>query len=445
MQQMFKAADIATRPRKEISVYLFVLSALLLVLAAMEFSQLVAIRLVSSTPVTDPVFRWNDILYYWFAGKMWASGESAYAPLYSIEASKFFEREMNPFYYPPNNYFLCRALATMEPLLATKVWFAASTTMFVIGSVMAVASVFPESPPSATTSRSASQDVSYAEALSQQIALVALISVLYLFACNSTSLMLKLGQTTSIVFLGYCLIIASIRRMSMVIGIFGVTLTMLKPQFGVPLSLALLFFPQFRIVVISSWLISALIAVPALLSDSPLKVVEDFLQAVSGYGSVRENQSYFTIGAAHLLGRALDLRLNNIIWLAITSATVLLTSFAVRYRSRAYLDKDGMLAALHLAMICVLMIMPLHEYDMVLVVPIIVQLVLISRSVSIPALVLVVTFPKAASIVSYLMSTDGYFEITPVSAIIYTALLALLSLSAWLAWHGVRRSGNSTA
>ena len=400
-------------------------------LACLELAKVFTVRLLTDTPVDDPDFRWNDVLYYWYAGRDWLGGLSPYREEYPAAATAFFSRTMNPFYYPPNNYPFSVALALVGPLSAIRAWLFAAFAMLAFGIVTATRAVTASKPTKDDDASLVNLVRSPTPAM-----IVAALGLTALFASNSAAMVLKLGQTATLVFFGYCILLFALPRRKMILSVIGLSLVMTKPQYALPILATLFFFSDFRRVVFFGGVASLALASPALFVDPPIKVFSDFLGVISDYGGVIENRPRYTSGLPHLLDRFSAPEMGSLFWVLVATAASVAAAYFLRSNSvsRARRGNDDLML-LHVSMLCVLIFTPLHEYDMIVAFPILLQLFVLSGEDSIFPLGLIAILPKGAAMLT-IFSAEDYFERAPQVSMFYTIAVFLTAWIAWRYWRG---------
>ncbi|MFV0359646.1 glycosyltransferase family 87 protein [Tropicimonas sp.] len=295
-----------------------------------------------------------DFPFIWWAGDLWAAGRNPYGPDFqTIDAgvwSGYAYVRDKWFFYPPHWWAIARPAALLPLEQAALLWRLFTAACYLGGSLV-VARAVHRTLGAMSRSR---------------------LGALLLFACASsaTAIVLSIGQTTGILFLGLCLFCAAWLERSGPAMTAALVLLALKPNFG-------LAFWAFAIASGLCWgsigaavLMGTAIGLPALLPFGPVAVLRAYFRQLGHFGDLVANSPANTTGLGNLLERAGGMALSpTMLALAGAAAAAALGWWAGRADRRdpaVQAAIPGLLLALSL--LCVSM----HVYDATLLAPLIV-------------------------------------------------------------------------
>lgn len=302
-----------------------------------------------------------DFSYVWGSGKAWTSGQSPYGPAFTDALSSYYP-DARSYASPPNWYPLSRLFALFDPKVATWLWAVVNTGFMVAASFLVVRSAL----------RFESRFAPWARRLlpapgtpSRTLWLGCLFAGFTIVATKAVPANVFLGQTGAITYLGLAFIVhgATFHRRAETIA--GLVLLLLKPQIGLPFVIVLLFDRSIRFSVVTAVAIAGGMALPALLIGSPVDVIRDFLTNIAAYSDAEryENSPDVMSGVANLLFNAAGFRPSAFVWVGLAIAATLTGWRLSRRKIGSEFDRLIMIGSAALA---VLLLVPLHTYDFVM-------------------------------------------------------------------------------
>jgi hypothetical protein len=301
-----------------------------------------------------------DFRFIWTAGKLWVMGIDPYSPRFTTLGREMFPtgNEVAYWLYPPQWWIIARPLAAFPVERALVIWRGINAMLLIAASLalaLAVRRVRPETPP-------------WAFAL--LIAIVALM--------EGTAQTLLLGQTSIIVFAGFCLrgmALLTSRQMPMAAAL---VLLLLKPQFALPIMVCLAITKKWRMSGVVAVMVTGVACLPQVMQYGLLPTLGGMLGNMALHGQLTSNLPENLIGFSHLVWLVTGANLSNAWDLALDLAATLIFGVLV-YRRQSLDDRDQ--AALAVGLIASAMFfLPLHTYDTVALGPIAFLAILLERS-----------------------------------------------------------------
>ena len=307
--------------------------------------------LFAAVAIAYPVFRGLiapnpeiDFRFYWFAGHMWANGLDPYSPAFSELGNRLLPAgsDLRYWFYPPQWWPVARLLALFDFSTALQVWRAALTVILIVSTASVVALLSQGLPPT------------------RRAWLVAGACALAT-TMESSADVLAGGQVSPVfVYAGMALIICSFLTERSALLVLGLVLVSLKPQTGALIFLAFAISPAHWRSVAFALLAILLLSLPQLLGFGLLTTIKEMVRNFRGFSSIAGNIPLAMTGPSHLLARfgfnfPLSLSLGLAVAAAIAAGIIL---------QRAPRSLSGL--ALLLSSVCAFV--PLHNYDMTMVV-----------------------------------------------------------------------------
>lgn len=397
-------------------------TALLSAVALVDLAQIVQTRFLSRLAPGDSGYPWSDALYFHMAGEFWRTGASPYTQEFIAQFGVTYGREANEFFYLPNTFPIAALLSLPSDGIAVKLWFLICVGLLVASAWFFVASITPQ-----RAGRTPGRLPGFA------------IMLAVLFAANTTEISLKLGQTSVLVLFGACLLCRGLQDRRSFLAALGLSLVFLKPQFGAPVLVAMLAAGHYWRVFWGAVVLSVLYALPVLITQNPLTGAADILAALASYGDKPENSPLYTTGLPHLAYRLAGIELPSLAMLG--AAMVLSAGLGTSLRrgnGPPMSARDRALALAFGPLLLTLMLVPLHEYDFILVLPFLAALVLTAMPIlRFAAAGLLILLLKATTIGLLLVPAADYWAKAPVVAVAYTVLgIGVVALFATRLWHG---------
>lgn len=301
----------------------------------------------------DPAVSGVDFKYLWFAGLLWAEGTSPYGPHYQERAAAFFVGTNVPTWmvYPPSWYPLGRALAVLPLASAERLWGVLSGAMIVAGGLLVARAVWP---------------------LRRRDAVWPLAAFgVFLGMGSATAVTLSLGQTASLIFVGAALFLHGFVTKSRVVLGVALVVLMLKPNVGLPFVAFTLVWPGLWPAVAGAGVVSVVAALPALLPYGLGAVLRAYAELLGRYGGDPVNAPPSLTGVVNLTHHLVGVNLGG--FLTVGVAVVLALGLGVWLRlneagaESPYRARLGAVLALSA---CVVLLVPMHTYDLLLAAPI---------------------------------------------------------------------------
>lgn len=356
-----------------------------------------------------------DFRFFWLAGYVWGQGLDPYSASYG-EISRAVLPEGNfasAWVYPPHWWAICRFLAAFSIDQSVAIWRLVSGTMLVGGTWFVAQALFSENRRIATTIAAASAG------------LVCLI--------EPTAMLLALGQNSAFIYLGLCLLVIGSLRPSLWLDVAAILLISLKPQVGLPVILGLLVVRRYWVPIIIATAAGLILALPQLISFGPVATVQNLLVNLSGYAgggaaAVNPNLPVSSTGLVNLVGQFVP-GMTSMPGFVISIVAALVVGF---FMARA--DRANHLKYILLLLSIVVAMVPLHVYDLpLLIIPVLI-LLRIHEPLGLLSLVVVVLAIRPARIEA-ILNVPIYGSGVSAGAIILSigaVLLAILTIVASL-------------
>ena len=299
-----------------------------------------------------------DFRFIWTAGKLWTLGINPYSPRFTALGHAFFPTGNAIAYwlYPPQWWVMARPLAAFPVEQALLIWRGSNALLLVAAATalaLTVRHVRPATP------------------LSAVMGLIAIMALM-----EGTAKTLLLGQTSILVFAGFCLMglaLLTARPWPMVVA---VVLLLLKPQFALPIILCLAVTKTWRNSVLIAVALTCLASLPQLVQFGLLPTVTATLGNIALSAQLPSNQPDQVTGISHLVWLMTGKTLSSA-WAIAFDVIATLGLAAVMGRRPRRDDRDA--AALGLVLIAPgLFFLPLHAYDSVALGPIAMLAVVLS-------------------------------------------------------------------
>jgi hypothetical protein len=291
-----------------------------------------------------------DFRFIWTAGKLWALGVDPYSPRFTALGRAMFPTGNDIAYwlYPPQWWAISRPLAAFSVEKALAIWRGFNAVLLIAASLalaLAVRRVRPETPP---------------------WAVVLLIAVMSLMEGTAQTLML--GQTSIMVFSGFCLMGLALLASRQGPMVAGLVLLLLKPQFAVPIIVCLVITRKWRLPVVIALAVTGLASLPQIMHFGLLPTLKGMLGNMALHGQLSSNRPENLIGFSHLVWWATGASLSNAADIALDFIATMALGLMI-CRRHGLDERDG--AALGISLIaCGMFFLPLHEYDTVALGPI---------------------------------------------------------------------------
>ncbi len=353
---------------------------------------------------TDLTFR-----YIWIAGSIWSQGLNPYGPEYFITASNMFETfNGQPFYYPPNWWGPAQLLAIFEYQVAMEIWRFLNVTLILLSSLLLNRAF-----------RTADIPISNSY-LAFYTGLVSLMQI--------TAVVLATGQTVVLMYFGVVLVVCGFMHSSRWQMVLGLTILLLKPQIGVALCFALLMFKRHHVTLFWTGGITFLLTLPALVSTGPIETMRSFLGGLSKHSSFPSNIAEFSTGLKNLVAHTIGAAPSSTLYMLIAIGILMVIGAIVNLKS-SKLNEDmyfrSQISYLMFALSVLAFLSPIHEYDMLVLLPILMLATICELKVQAALLVIFLLMSRAGNLANIMGYASLDDERLFVSAY-YTLMLIIL-------------------
>lgn len=291
----------------------------------------------------------KDFSYFWLAGQIWLDGGNPYAPEFSETANAIAAAHpdmtglggFHRWLYAPHIWGISVGLGSLDYVSARAVWAVLGSVATLAGCVVALASVLP---------------------VRHRLFGLALAPLLVLASVTIGSAMaLSTGQIAPVTFLAVALFIFGLLRASRLAIVLALVVLTMKPNLAMPFIGFALVLPACRVPLLVAAGLSLMLAAPVALTTPVGEVVSGYLDGLTAYGGYRANSPIALTGLGNLIFAATGIALSGLVYAALGAAA----GAAVALRVRIAGASPEALSVL-LAVACLLV--PLHLYDMTLIV-----------------------------------------------------------------------------
>ncbi|MEJ1339837.1 MAG: glycosyltransferase family 87 protein [Candidatus Sedimenticola sp. (ex Thyasira tokunagai)] len=225
-----------------------------------------------------------DFKYIWLSGHLWGIGASPYGHAYVQQGQLLFDDfNNNPFFYPPNWWMISTFLSMFEYHTALNIWRWFNLSLIVLSSLTLRAGM-----------ANAGVNITWASMM-LYTGLVALM--------QSTFRALILGQTSILIYFGFCVLIYGVISKKNSWAAVGFCLLLLKPHIGLVFMAALLVFHEHHRSLLFAVSITFLMALPSLLFPDPVNMINEYLVGLSMYGNDIYNMHNNISGLSNIIYR----------------------------------------------------------------------------------------------------------------------------------------------
>ena len=348
-----------------------------------------------------------DFQYLWLAGRLWADGITPYSVEYQEAGQSLFARfNGQPLYYPPNWWIVTRLFALFEHEVALELWRVFNGTIIIFSSYM-LYGAFRECD----------------EQLEPYFVLfyTGLLSVMQI-----TIIIIFVGQTSLLLYLGIVLIICGTLTSKNWLLITGFCIILLKPQVGVPLFFAFIMFKKYHSPAIWAGLITFVLSLPPLILNGPINTLKLYLNGLSVHSTYLVNSPAHSTGLKNIMVTVFNISVPSLIISVVSIFVMILT---ILYFKKAIPQKElnfeDKLVFLMLSIIAIAFVAPLHEYDLVFIAPIMllsVKLPLIHKVVIFSCMIITARIGNIANIFGFTLDED----VRTFNSVIYTIVLSMI-------------------
>ena len=280
-----------------------------------------------------------DFTVIWLAGKLWLAGQNPYGGEFWTQYQTIFPGPYMLWFYPPHWFPISTVFGLLSFHTAIIVWKMTNLALLVAATHL-------------TTCAFADKHNYWP---------VFLLGLGYACLTQATAATLDIGQTSILVYFGLAAMVFGLLKNRPAFLILGLIVLTLKPNFGLVAFAATASLSRYRWTIIPAGLVCALGAVPILISGHIVEQIGGFLSNLANYsGSVSANGPGNLTGIIHLL------MLHNSIALTIVCAGLMAALFYSK-------PLNAQTVVLFVASI--FFFLPLHGYDAVAIVIVLMWLV----------------------------------------------------------------------
>jgi hypothetical protein len=239
-----------------------------------------------------------------------------------------------------------------------------------------------------------------------------------------------LGQTGITAYLGFCVLTFGMIKESRLLATLGLMILMLKPQIGVTFAVVLLLDRFGRGVVIRAGIASILMAAPAFFFDDPAKIVSDYLFNLSVHGELVSNLPHRMTGIRNLVWRLSGSDMPTFVLLLASVGFAVLLSVIVRRSFQNEVQKT--LLTMAICACAVTIFVPLHDYDFLILMPVVLSLGIVTGLPWVIALIASLGLTRLGEIAEHLFASANAMSQMEISSLIVTlSALAVFFVLCW--------------
>ncbi len=348
-----------------------------------------------------------DFQYLWLAGRLWADGITPYSVEYQEAGQSLFARfNGQPFYYPPNWWLVTRLFALFDHELALEMWRIFNGTIIIFSSYLLHAS--------------------FRECNEQLEPYFVLFYTELLSLMQITIIIIFVGQTSLLLYLGIVLIICGTLTSRNRMLIIGFCIILLKPQVGMPLFFAFIMFKRYHTPAIWAGLITFFLSLPPLIINGPISTLKLYLNGLSVHSTYLVNSPAHSTGLKNIMVTVFNISVSSLIISATSIFVMILTTiYFKKVIQQKELNFEDKLLFLMLSIIAIAFVAPLHEYDLMFITPIMllsVKLSLNHKAVIFACMIITARIGNIANIFGITLDED----VRTFNSIIYTIVLFMI-------------------
>ena len=282
-----------------------------------------------------------DFKYIWLAGTLWGNGLNPYLDYFYDVGARFFPDGNSTIFwlYPPNWWLIATTTARLDYDLAKLLWRILTAFLLLGGAHIIsrlIQSLYPHYP------------------LWRRLVFAALLMTM-----SATAVLISLGQTSALLFLGICLFAWAWIRDSVPVMTLALILLALKPNLGLAFAAMLLPMLRWWPALGLSFATAMMMATPAYLQHGVYNVLSTMLAQLSEHGSIAVNTPPEMTGIRHLADAFFGVYLDSQLCLLV----VILLSLAVGLAGRHDTSMPARITSLALVIALAGLNVPLHFYD----------------------------------------------------------------------------------
>ncbi|MEM9763113.1 MAG: hypothetical protein AAF968_11455 [Pseudomonadota bacterium] len=357
-----------------------------------------------------------DFRFIWLAGSLWIDGLDPYSAVYADEAAQRLRPGNMPEFllYPPGWWGIAVVFAGFDEATASLLWRISSVLAAVLGAGTLLWAVWRAIAP-------------HGGARHALLALGA-IALALTFGSVAAANNVTIAQTSMLMLLGGGLAGAGVISASRGLLVMGLLILSLKPSIGFALvpCILLLRTPLLSTVALGGLVL--LISAPPLLTFGPVETVRGFVESASRYGALDINAGPALTGLRHLGWRLTGEAPSATLLLALSG---LFSAGGMLMARNLVRDVEGRALAFAFAISCLLCAAPLHSYDFVFLLPLML-LVPLLRPLDAMAIFGAALFTMRSSNIAPLLG------LVPSGSVLPGTTVATLAGTALFLWFGGR-------
>lgn len=352
-----------------------------------------------------------DFQFIWLAGYMWNNDMNPYSAEFKALGHQLFVGGNEPEYwfYPPNWWIIAKASAVFEYETAGTIWRTFSTLLIIFGSVLTIKT--------------------YNTHFARISNLRASIFLFFISFMYGTPICLLLGQTSALIYFGIvCFITAYLNnnRKLMVISVF---LLMLKPHIGILACAFLLSSTAWFSSLAWATAITILFSLPAISLSGIESFLHEYFSQIKHHEAHPFNTAYATTGLRNLFNSFFNIKTSVIAMTGIAFISSIILGWYT-HRFKYSLNKSSKkTVSLSLLITFIAFFVPLHQYDLLVIAPIIILSAGFNKSYQAGIFIIFLTIFRANNLVS-LVDISMVYNNTNFAdnALVSIALFCLLAL-----------------
>lgn len=293
--------------------------------------------------------------YLWFAGSLWQDGLNPYGEDYMIIGHQLFKGfNGQPLYYPPNWWPISSFLALFEYDIAMEIWRVGSAIAIIVSTFFLDKTL---------------KIIDITLSKTYLIFFTGLVCFM-----QATAVGVATGQTAILLYFALSLTIYAAVHARPILLALGLCILLLKPQVGVPLFFALLPFKKFHPALLYTCALTFLFTLPALFTIGPLETILPYLKGLSQHSTFATNNPLNSTGLKKIISLLLSVGLSSSVASVLSIIVTTLTGlvYSKRQTDQSPDNDNKVLIGFFITTISLIaFIAPLHEYDLIIVAPII--------------------------------------------------------------------------
>jgi hypothetical protein len=363
-----------------------------------------------------------DFKYVWLAGRMWLEGHNPYGPGFYEQAQVVFEGGSTPqqWAYPPH-FRPISQFAAIAPYETAAIFWRAFLALAVFGGTgLLIAAVradgrFPAS--------------------------VAILVLAVSLTFSATAISISIGQSSSLVFFGYCLLIYGYLKNHKGAICLALIIIMLKPTYGVIPAFFLLAHSRYFKVIAIGALITLALSVWGLLGQGINETISGVSDAVGKYATQPVNLAPEMTGIRHVVFACGLGETSQFLYVLCGVIFAFGLGLLVQFGYSSNFNRIRSMVVLGLL---VLLFAPLHTYDGYFALAVVVPALALSRLEAIacmPLLLLVWRSNNLATVTGFKLPDTQIFTGSTIEAVAATATFLLFAIMLLARANGIMGSG----